>query len=157
MYLDTVSRPGYNRIFNWSWKHLPTPNQITKAGHRPGFHKRWSANPQPVPIGLNTFSYLAQTPSSGAGAGRSLLPYETLSGANYPGLRLLRVPARPQPNYTHQKTSKEGLKSSKKVPNRNNFINLSMNMWRAWFMWCSCGGIDNIKQSVAKICNRLIV
>ena len=21
--------PGYNRIFNWSWKHLPTPNQIT--------------------------------------------------------------------------------------------------------------------------------
>ena len=34
---------------------------------------------------MNIFSYLAQTPSSGAGAGRSLLPYETLSGANYPG------------------------------------------------------------------------
>ena len=21
------------------------------------------------------------------------------------------------------------------VPNRNNSLNLSMNMWRAWFMW----------------------
>ena len=22
------TKPGYNKIFNWSWKHLPTPNQI---------------------------------------------------------------------------------------------------------------------------------
>ena len=28
-FLSPISYPGYKKIFNWSWKHLPTPNQIT--------------------------------------------------------------------------------------------------------------------------------
>ena len=83
-----------------------------KAEHRPGFHKRWSADPQPVPIGGTYFTICSLQPevpscrSCSSAALISCSPSRTSALATYFNVWITLD------NYTHQKMSKEGLKSS---------------------------------------------
>ena len=81
----------------------------TKAEHRPGFHKRWSADPQPVPIGGTYFTICSLQPevpscrSCSSAALISCSPSRTSTLATYFNIWTIVH------NYTHQKPSKEGL------------------------------------------------
>ena len=80
-----------------------------KAEHRPGFHKRWSADPQPVPIGGTYFTICSLQPevpscrSCSSAALISCSPSRTSTLATYFNIWTIVH------NYTHQKPSKEGL------------------------------------------------
>ena len=82
---------------------------IIKAEHRPGFHKRWSADPQPVPIGGTYFTICSLQPevpscrSCSSAALISCSPSRTSTLATYFNIWTIVH------NYTHQKPSKEGL------------------------------------------------